>query len=597
MPTCNAAAWVGKPLVEPGPAFMANQKIASLDETHQTGARHTSRQNQMRAEKHYLEGVRAFQRHRMKVAEKEFLLAEKLDRSNPRYSLAARMALRFSATPFAREPGTAAHSGQILDALHYASLPHPYSAMATLHPHKKKTKAESSPVIVRQHSSRANAPIKLVALKADCSFHLHATKPSVIRQVLQAYGIQAEIGPDIDDQSVFFDVDSLDFKSAEKALRLATGVLIVPLGVRRALVVANTTKNLRQYDPQIMETITFPGMDRNELEEMENIARNSGGVTRAVLSPDQKVITLRAPGATLMALNHLYRELLDDTSEVRLDIHVYEVDRTGENDTGAILPNSVTLFNLNSEADSVLAENASLVQEIISSGLAKAGDWETIIGILLAAGDISGTDFNNPFVIFGGGITETGAEWNTTAANMLLTSSNVISLDQVQLSVRDQKEATFLDGERYPIMTGKLSNLGNLGESTGTSPQFQYVNLGLTLKVTPSIQANKNVTLHMKLQLSGLAGTTLDDIPVLTNRQYSGEVSIHAGYSALIVSSMSKQNNLDLTGMPGLSEIPDLHDMTNRDTSSSDQELVILVTPHIIRLGHPGISGPVIPLE
>ncbi len=188
-------------------------------------------------------------------------------------------------------------------------------------------------------------------------------------------------------------------------------------------------------------------------------------------------------------------------------------------------------------------------------------------------------------------------EWNSTAINMLLNSSEVKSLDKIQLRVVDQEEATFRDGERYPIITGTFSSLtGTLGAPTNTAPQFQYTDLGLTLKVRPYIEGNTNVALHISLQLDALTGSTLNDIPILSNRQYAGAVSVHPGDSALLVSAMSKQDLLEITGIPGLSEIPGFSNATNRKGTTNSMELVVLITPHIVRLVHRETAGAMLPL-
>ncbi len=145
---------------------------------------------------------------------------------------------------------------------------------------------------------------------------------------------------------------------------------------------------------------------------MGNIARNLLEAKSTFVHPSLETITVRAPEAELAALNQIYADLLAGQSDMQLDVNVYEIDRAKERDAGVILPNSATLFNLQSEADNILASNSSLVQEIIQSGLASAGDWQEIIAILIGYGALSGTVFNNPFVVFGEGLTETGMEWN-----------------------------------------------------------------------------------------------------------------------------------------------------------------------------------------
>ncbi len=270
-----------------------------------------------------------------------------------------------------------------------------------------------------------------------------------------------------------------------------------------------------------------------------------------------------------------------------MEVHVYEIDRTKDTNAGITPPNSITLFNVRSEINSLIANNSTLVQEIISSGLASAGDYTAILAALLASGEISGTVFNNPFVLFGGGLTETGVEWNTTNANMLLNSSDVRSLNRMQLRVLDHQEATFRSGERYPIVSSRytaLSGTSSSSSSTVTVPEVQYQDLGLTLKLTPSIENADRVALSVDLKVSSLAGSSINDVPVLANRQYSGDIVVHFGNSALITSVISRQDALAISGYPGFGA-------TDRQKDATSVELVVLVTPHLLRLSHTDPAG------
>lgn len=452
--------------------------------------------------------------------------------------------------------------------------------------------------VIREESDHATAPIELAPKRVTRSFHLLLNQRELITKILGAYGIQTSIDSSVTSRVVPFDATDIDFPDAVRLIQLATGTFLVPLNTCQALVVNDSRDNRAKYQRQITETVHFLGLTGAELSEMENIAHNVLGLEHAVMHPSQDTITLRAPEADLDALNELYSELLQGRGEVQLDVHVYEVNRTRQTNTGVILPSSATLFNVRSAADSILANNAVLVQEIIQSGEAAAGDWQKIIAILIASGALSGTVFNNPFVVFGGGLTETGAEWNTSAANMLLHTSNVKSFNQIQLRVMDQEEATFRVGDRYPIMTSAYSIGGTApGSSSQIKPQIQYVDLGLTLKAKPFIEGRGDVALHLNLDLNSLAGSSLNNIPVLSNRQYSGVVCVHIGNSALLVSALSKQDSRELTGFPGMSDLPGFGDSTNRQDTTEDAELVILITPHMVRVAHPEASGPILPLS
>jgi general secretion pathway protein D len=119
-----------------------------------------------------------------------------------------------------------------------------------------------------------------------------------------------------------------------------------------------------------------------------------------------------------------------------------------------------------------------------------------------------------------------------------------------------------------------------------TIPQVQYEDLGLTLKATPHIQQNKDVALKLDLKIESLTGQTLNSNPILNSQQYTATVTLLQGESALVVSDLTRQQSAAVSGIPGLSELPGFQSTTNKDSNLDVSKLVILITPHIVRLSH-----------
>ena len=51
---------------------------------------------------------------------------------------------------------------------------------------------------------------------------------------------------------------------------------------------------------------------------------------------------------------------------------------------------------------------------------------------------------------------------------------------------------------------------------------MQYQDLGLTLKATPKVMRSGDVALTLDMKITALAGTSVNGVPVLNNRSYSG---------------------------------------------------------------------------
>ena len=471
--------------------------------------------------------------------------------------------------------------------------------------------ADSPDAVLRPSTEEAAPPVQLAAKEGKQSFHIRSSATDVLRQVLAAYGIAPTLDLSVKNQIVRFDADDVNFTQASTMLKLITDTLFVPLDEKRVLVALDTKENRAKFEREVMETVYLPGLTATEMSDMGNIARNVFEAQQATIQAEAHTLTIRAPQDRIAALNGTLVDLLDGRSQVLLNLRLFQVARTRMTNIGVQLPQQTTIFNVPTEVNQIIQANQSAVQQIIAAGLATAGDDVAIVAILVATGVVTGTVFNQPFALFGGGITQSGLTLDQGAtANLSLNSSDTRVLDQVQLRVQDQDDATIRSGTRYPIVTstysgltgtslgipgvsqaGISSALQNLGINSAalqssvnqTIPQVQYEDLGLTLKATPHIQQNKDVTLKIDLKIESLTGQTLNGNPILNSQQYTGSVTLPQGESALVVSNLTRQQSAAVSGIPGLSELPGFQSTTNKN---SDLDMTKAGHPHHSRISY-----------
>ena len=144
---------------------------------------------------------------------------------------------------------------------------------------------------------------------------------------------------------------------------------------------------------QEFETVYLGGMATAEMTEIATLAKKVFQLQQVVVQQSSGTLTVRAPTDKLNAFNATMRELLDGRSQVMLNIRLIQLAHTSQRNTGVQPPQQITAFNVYAEEQSILNPNQALVQEIISSGLAAPGDTLTILGILLASGQVSSSLF------------------------------------------------------------------------------------------------------------------------------------------------------------------------------------------------------------
>ncbi|HEY1766438.1 MAG TPA: hypothetical protein VGG26_02225 [Terracidiphilus sp.] len=580
-----------------------------------------SRRDRERAAKLYLAASKLFLNSQFEAALRDYTQAAQLDSTNADYRLAAEVARGHAVTALIQSAAKArllGDEGTARADLTRALALDPKNAEATQHLEELGDDAlRGQPQSLYGKTGAALGDVvPLSPAPGLHSFHMRSDQLEVIRQVFQAYGITAMLDDSVHNAPVRLDVDDASFEEAMRVLNLVTNTFYVPLDAHRALVAHDTRQLRQQYTRQEMETVYLPGLSdpaqggtgqsNDALTEVSNLARNVFNVQQVATDLAGSTITLRAPPTTLAAFNTTMATLLDGRNQVLLDVKMIQVAHALTRNTGAQPPQTVTAFNVYAQEQSILSQNASLVQQIISSGLASPGDTLAILGILLASGQVSNSIFTNGIALFGGGLTASGLSPGPATFNLNLNTSDTRELDDVQLRLGDDQPGTIKEGEKYPIQTSSYSSLsptlpnipgltgagsssslgsllGSLSNSIPNIPMVQYQDLGLTLKATPKVMRNDNVALTLDLTLDSLSGSSLDGDPILNHQSYSGVATLKIGEATVVAAELSRSLSHAISGTPGLSEIPGLNNGTDKNIQQNYATLVIVITPHVVR--------------
>jgi pilus assembly protein CpaC len=156
------------------------------------------------------------------------------------------------------------------------------------------------------------------------------------------------------------------------------------------------------------------------------------------------------------------------------------------------------------------------------------------------------------------------------------------------------KEASFLAGGEfpYPVVQG----------ATGGVPvvTVQFREYGVKLSFTPVINPEGLIHLKVKPEVSSLDYTnalTIQGftIPSLATRSVESEMILKDGQSFVIAGLVNNQVVEQFSKIPGLGDMPILGKLfKSRSISKTQDELLILVTPHIVRLDSQA-KPPVLP--
>lgn len=132
-----------------------------------------------------------------------------------------------------------------------------------------------------------------------------------------------------------------------------------------------------------------------------------------------------------------------------------------------------------------------------------------------------------------------------------------------------------------------------IGVPSTPYPSAEYEDIGLKIKATPYIQQNGNISLALHFELRSLTGDTVNGIPVISNETVEQSVSTKAGQTTALAGIIQSTEMTAINGSPGSQLLGPLSLLaSSRNNQNSRTELLILLTPHIVKAG-PATGKPI----
>ena len=173
------------------------------------------------------------------------------------------------------------------------------------------------------------------------------------------------------------------------------------------------------------------------------------------------------------------------------------------------------------------------------------------------------------------------------ALNLYYEDDKVSIRSQPKVLVKSGEEASIQVGNEIPVITEISQGSVQVGGSDNVLQQVNYRRTGITLTITPVVQASGLVDVSIQQELSEArlnAATSISGSPTILNRSLSTSLTLQDGGSLLMGGLISENRSLGQTGIPGLGRVPMLGRLFRTDTYQGDRtELMVMVTPYVIR--------------
>jgi general secretion pathway protein D len=289
-------------------------------------------------------------------------------------------------------------------------------------------------------------------------------------------------------------------------------------------------------------------------------------VSRIQQLPSQGAIVVRGTPDQMALAQKLVDDLDKAKPEVVVEVAVMQVSRDKMRNLGINPPTSATVQlqpNINTTTTTTTTNGTTTTPSSSSNGIN-----------LNTLANLNATDFQ---------VTIPQA-----TATALLSDSNTKLIQNPQIRALDGQKATLKIGDRVPVATGSFQpGIGGVGINPLVNTQFQYLDVGVNVDITPRVHAGREVTLKMTLDISAVTSyVNIGGIsqPVIGQRKIEHEIRLKDGEVNLLGGMLEDQQTKALTGIPGLANIPILKYLFSQtNTEHRENEIVFVLVPHIIR--------------
>jgi len=320
------------------------------------------------------------------------------------------------------------------------------------------------------------------------------------------------------------------------------------LSSNMVLIYPNTPAKQKDYEEQIVHTFYLTNAVPKDVEGM---LKSMLGAKNLFVDERTSVVVMRdTPEAVRMA-EKLVASIDVPEPEVLIAVEVLEIARSKLLNLGITLPGSIS------------ASATSVAGAAATSGGAS--------GLVLS--DLSHQNSNTIAI-----------SPVSATLNALQTVGNTNTLASPRLRARNKEKAKILIGSRVPVIT---SSTALLSSGTASSSSVQYLDVGLTLEVQPTVYLDGDVAIKIGLEVSSITNTVVvagTQAYTIGTRNANTLIRLKDGETQILAGLIQDSDTRNAAGIPGLSQIPIVGRLFgSNNTDREKNEIVLSITPHIIR--------------
>ena len=429
--------------------------------------------------------------------------------------------------------------------------------------------AAGPPNSLERKIREAGGPVELAPI-SNVPITVKLTEDSkVIYQTIgQLAGINVLFDPDYTSRRIKVELNGVTLQEALEITALESKTFWRPVTSNTIFVAQDNPAKRKELEQSVLKTFYLGNLSQpTELQDVVNAIRAVLDVQRVQQLLSQNALVVRGTPDQIALAEKLVDDLDKARPEVIVDIAVLQVSKDKSRTLGLNPPSSATV-TLQSNINTTTPTTTTNGTTTTTTGTSNTGlELNTL-------GNLNATDF----------------QVTIPSANLsaVMGDTDTKMLQNPQVRALDNQKATLKIGERVPVATGSFQpGIGGVGINPLVNTQFQYLDVGVNIDVTPHVHSDREITLKITMEISSVVGqSSIGGIsqPIIGQKKIEHEIRLKDGESSLIGGILDDSQTKALSGIPGLAQIPILGYLFGQRTQDHAQdETVFAITPHIIR--------------
>jgi general secretion pathway protein D len=428
-----------------------------------------------------------------------------------------------------------------------------------------------APSSLKRRLEQARGPVELAPI-SNVPITLKLTEDSkvIYETVGKLAGINVLFDPDYTSRRIKIELNGVTLEEALEIIAMESKTFWRPVTGNTIFVAADNPGKRKELEQSVIKTFYLSNLSQpTELQDVVNAMRTILEVSRIQQLPTQDAIVVRGTPDQMALAQKLIDDLDKAKPEVIVEVAIMQVTRDKMRTYGISPPTSATVALQNNINTTTTSSSTTSTSTTTSNTTGTANQIN-----LNRLGNLNATDFTVTI--------------NPATATALLSDTDTKLLQNPQIRALDGQKASLKIGDRVPVATGSFQpGIGGVGINPLVNTQFQYLDVGVNVDITPHVHAGREVTLKVVLDISAV--TTSVNIggiqqPVIGQRKIEHEIRLKEGEINLLGGILEDQQTKSLSGIPGLAQIPILRYLFSQtSTDRRENEIVFALVPHIVR--------------